>query len=125
MNLSVMCLAACSTPHSLVHTPNLYTQSNQTYPSDSVSEAYQNVSPELFFVTDRKKDENQRYASARSPSMSFGKVNVDFGDDITWDELITLSNAKHRDKDITLKISQTQELTRFPETPLPFEMNDV
>ncbi len=124
VTLAVSCLAACSTPHTLVDTPNLYAKTETLYPSETVAPSYQTASPELFYVTDRKVSETGGYEAGRSASMAFGFVNVAFGEDLSWHELTQLSGSKTREKDIPLTLSHRQEIIRFPETPLPFEQRD-
>ncbi|MEM6903212.1 MAG: hypothetical protein AAF556_08240, partial [Pseudomonadota bacterium] len=97
--LPVLMLAACSTPHMLVNTPNIYALTDQSYPADEVAPPYQTVEPELFYVTDRQADDKTsqgHYAAGRSASMAFGSVTVRFGEDMAWSDLVSVSNQNTR-----------------------------
>lgn len=117
-------LSACSTPHMLPNTPNLYAASEISYPYEDVAPGYQTSSPDLFFVSDRFRSAEGDYIAQRSASMAFGKVTVNFGDQINWDELVRISSTRQRDQDIPLTLSNIEEITHFPATPLPFDMVD-
>ncbi len=120
-------LSGCSTPHTLPDTPNLYTAPASTYPSEDVAPSYQTSSPDIFYITDRFRSPDiaeTTYISERSASMAFGKVNVCFGDEMSWEELVHISAVKSRDDEIPLTLSDIDEITRFPQTPLPFEIID-
>ena len=112
-------LSACSTSHPLVDTPKLYTHS-KAYPSEKISANLKTTTPEIFFVTDRQPDNNSGYGSKRSASMAFGTVKIAFGQDLTWEELSKASSLENREQNILLNLVETEEIVRFPETPLPF-----
>ena len=117
----------CSSSHKLVKTPNLYTQSDG-YPADGVSMANRTASAEIFYVTDRApsadKEGTLSYGIERSSSMAFGTVTTSFGKDLTWEELADASGTSSRDHKVVLEVSGIEEITRFPETPLPFSMKN-
>jgi len=123
----VFILSACSSAHILVDTPNLYAMS-QSYPSRDIAEVYETTTPEIFFVTDRQvevsDDDTHLYGSARSSSIAFGTVTVQFGQDLSWDTLEAASNTQTRDRDIFLNVTDIDEIVRFPEIPLPFRVEN-
>ena len=123
----VFILSAYSSVNVLVDTPNLYT-SSQVYPSQDIAEGYETTRPELFFVTDRQVESSDNswnfYGTKRSSSIAFGTVEVQFGHDLSWDALAAASNTQRRDNDIFLNATDVNEMVRFPETPLPFRVEN-
>ncbi len=120
-------LLSCAPAPNLTQTPTVYLQ--QDYPADEIPVGLQTTQPKLYFVTDRfVSDEwtNQEpYSSDRSPSMAFGEVTVSFGEDQDWDKLVQSSEAEERANDISLKITDADELIRFPSTPLLFDLSNT
>ena len=123
----IFILSACSSVNTLVDTPNLYA-SPQAYPSQDVVEGYATTSPELFFVTDRQVEIDDKawnhYGTERSSSLAFGTLKIEFGHDLSWDALATVSSARTRDNDIYLNVTDINEIVRFPATPLPFRVEN-
>jgi esterase/lipase superfamily enzyme len=123
----LLILSACSSAHILVETPNLYA-SAQTYPSRDIAGVYETTTPELLFVTDRRVENSNNvlhfYGTDRSSSIAFGTVNVQFGDDLSWDALEAASNTQTRKKDIFLNVKDINEIVRFPAIPLPFRVEN-
>ena len=76
---------------------------------------------DLLYVTDRapaaKPGEPLPYTAERSRSMAFGSVRVEFGEDMTWDELVKQSTAGERPAPLELKLGEVKELGRFPNVP--------
>lgn len=64
------------------------------------------------------------YGIERSSSMALGSVNVSFGKNLSWQELSDASGTKSRNRKITLEITDLEEIVRFPESPLPFHMQN-
>lgn len=113
-------LSACgSARHALVDTPNLYIYSDE-YPETTLPTNLQTVIPDIFYVTDRRPEADGHYGSERSASMAFGKAHISFGEDLTWAELSKASSTAKRQEDIFIDLASTEEIIRFPETPLPF-----
>jgi len=56
--------------------------------------------------------------------MAFGSVKVAFGQELTWEDLSKASGARERNQSIYLTVANTDEIVRFPETPLPFSVQD-
>lgn len=123
----VMLLSACGASHSLVDTPNLYAYV-KPYPSETVAPVHQTPSAELFFVTDRRPgaavDGTPSYGSKRSSSMAFGRIAIEFGQGLSWEDLVKASSSAERDEAIPLFAKAPEERVRFPETPLPFTVQD-
>ena len=75
---------------------------------------------DLLFVTDREPAEQTGdlpYSAKRSHSMAFGSATIEFGRDLSWDELAKASTATQRDHPVQLKLGLTTEHGRFPATP--------
>jgi esterase/lipase superfamily enzyme len=123
----ILVLSACSSAHVLVDTPNLYV-SSQAYPSQDIAEGYATTRPELFFVTDRRVKSSDNvthfYGTDRSSSIAFGTVEIQFGQDLSWDALEAASITQSRDNDILLNVVDINEIVRFPEIPLPFRVEN-
>jgi len=82
---------------------------------------------DLLYVTDRarstKPDDPPSYSADRSRSMAFGSVTVDFGENMTWDELVRLSTASERPAPLDLELGSVKELGRFPH--IPYDVKDT
>ena len=119
-------LNACGSTHPLVSTPNIY--SNNNFPVDEIPISQQTTTPNILYVTDRLAEKDKKgnliYQSKRSSSMVVGEISVAYGEDISWEDLIEASNTQKRGTKINLEISETNELVRFPATPMPFELNN-
>ncbi|MEM8578106.1 MAG: alpha/beta hydrolase [Pseudomonadota bacterium] len=100
--------------------PNLF-RAGSNYQAERVPEGLRSTAPTMFYVTDRMP-EGQGYGSARSDSMAFGSAQVSYGSGLTWEELVARTHAG-RGGD-ALRVTQTTEMVRFSETPLPFVRQD-
>jgi esterase/lipase superfamily enzyme len=111
----------------MMPTPNVLTQEGQ--------DIYGNIAPELkstevqlFYITDRKPEQdeegNLRYGFGRSASVAFGKVVVNLGTDITWDDLLEASRSQQRLKPVKMEVKSLEEILRGPGTPLPYKEVD-
>lgn len=125
--LTLLVLSACSTTHPLVDTPNLYRYSIG-YPEENILPDLKTTTADIFFITDRQQealpDGILFYGTERSASMAFGTAKIEFGPDLTWEELANASNAAPREQDILLELIDAEEIVRFPETPLPFSIQN-
>lgn len=106
----------------LVPTPNVYA----TAPGDAfnaVPERYRTTEPAILYVTDRLPaeagDDRLRYGYRRSRSLAWGECTVEFGQDLSWDELETLSVTPSRPRAVPLRVGAISERGRFPSVPLP------
>lgn len=89
------------------------------YPAEQIPQVLRTVDPEILYVTDRER-EGAGYGSERSHSMAFGAAQVSFGENLTWEQLLTRTrNATDRRKG-SLTVSGAKEIVRFDSTPLPF-----
>lgn len=119
--VGVLLLAACAPTRDLVATPTLFAAKGK-YPDTEIPSRMRTTSPTLFFVTDRQADSDGEYSAARSSSMAFGSVDVTYGDNISWQQLATLSAAEKRAHSVPLHFGKASEIARFPATPLPFSV---
>jgi esterase/lipase superfamily enzyme len=83
---------------------------------------------DLLFVTDRtpKKSDDGilKYGAGRSASVGFGSVIVEIGNELSWQELVALSETKLRSTSPPIHITSLNELERFPATPHTFRVVD-
>jgi len=123
--VSLLLLAACSSGHTLVDTPNVYV-GGQGYPADEIPTALQTSVANILYVTDRKADQdkegNLTYKAERSTSMVVGNARVQYGKNISWEALKTASQSAKRAEKIKITVADRRELVRFPATPIPFGM---
>ena len=57
----------------------------------------------------------------RSASMAFGASTLSFGDGLSWNQLLPITNTAGRSHKVPLNITKTEEIMRFDSTPIPFE----
>lgn len=117
-------LAACSSTHVLMPTPNLYT-GEKGYPESEVKPEQKNSQLDLLYVTDRLPDyekDSLEYSSGRSASLAFGSVIVEIGKQLSWDQLVKASQTPSRDESLEISVIKRTELGRFPETPHAFSI---
>lgn len=111
------------TVDSLSRAPNLYSEYN-FYPAAEVPEALRTVTPDLYYVTDRRAVDAPgvwpRYGHERSDAMVFGASSVRFGEGMGWDDLVAFSARADPRQQVALHVERNRELVRFPPTPLPF-----
>lgn len=123
--LTLSFLTACSTVHRLPTTPNIY-NADSPYPAQSIATVNQDTTSKVFYITDRQPmpdvDGNLNYSGARSPSMAFGEATIEFGKDLSWDELAAISHMQSDRPSVKTKIKSLDEINRFPATPLVFSM---
>jgi esterase/lipase superfamily enzyme len=110
-----------SGPMQMMPTPNLYV-GGDVDPFTEVPPELQNNKAEVIYLTDRvidlnPKEPNNPYGFGRSRSVAYGVSQVEFGDDISWDDLVAASRSKLRSVNLPLSIPWTQEYGRFPPTP--------
>ncbi|MGH7177878.1 MAG: alpha/beta hydrolase, partial [Tepidisphaeraceae bacterium] len=111
----------CGGKPQLMATPNLYTHP-ELKPYADVPPALQHNRVEVLYVTDRllEKDATPQapvYGSKRSRSVAFGISEVQFGTDVTWDQLVEASTSSKRSVKLEMNVIKTTELRRFPPTP--------
>src|SRR5690242_10994248 len=112
--------AGCGGAPSLMSTPNLYTHGDVD-PFPDVPPSLQNNHAEVLYMTDRKPEEpneiGQHYGYKRSRSVAVGVCDVEFGHDVSWEQLNVASRTSDREVKLPVKIVSIKEIVRFPETP--------
>lgn len=125
--VSMILLVGCSTSRPLMPTPSVYTDKTGNYFED-IPAPLRTPGVDVLFATDRIPEEDEsgdlRYGYQRSGSLAFGKVQVNLGHDLTWDELVKLSETANRDRPMEVSLGPVDELGRFPATPAPFLVVD-
>jgi esterase/lipase superfamily enzyme len=115
-------LSACTSVPKLTKTPTVY--AGKKYPEQAIPKQQRTTQPEIYYITDRLPTDLNvggiTYSSERSPSMVFGKVKVSYGENSSWAELVESSNTVNRKTGYKLQITSTNELIKFPPTPLAF-----
>jgi len=113
--------AGCGGKPQLMATPNLYANCGVD-PFPNVSPALQNNKVEVLYVTDRapekgSKPEVAEYGHKRSRSVAFGVSEVEFGKDVSWDQMVKASTSAKRSVKLEMVVNKSKELCRFPPTP--------
>jgi esterase/lipase superfamily enzyme len=115
-------LVGCSSTPTLMPTPNIYLEGGG-YPESSVPRGLRSNQVELLFVTDRapetSADGTLVYGTGRSASLGFGLAIVEIGSDLTWQQLVEMSETSSRSSP-AIRVVSRSELGRFPPTPHPF-----
>jgi len=114
-------LGGCATNYTLMPTPTLYSsaQAKPLFTASSVGS--QGLAVDVLFITDRAAAEqagDPPYTARRSRSIAFGSALVEFGQNVTWDELVKESTAAQRGSALHLQLGSVRELGRFP--PIPY-----
>ena len=118
----LLVLAGCGgRPYQLMPTPNIYA-TGQRDPFPDVPPALQNNRVDVLYLTDRALEpgstpEHPTYGYKRSRSVAFGVAEVQFGKDVSWDQLVEASRTQKRSVDLPMTIARTTEIVRFPPTP--------
>ena len=124
---AMLVLMGCATSRPLMPTPAVYVDQKEGLFED-VPPALRTPDVDVLYVTDRESerddDGNLRYGYGRSKSVAFGSVVVDFGDDLTWDELVEITQSSTVDRPIELSVRSIDEIGRFPKTPAPYRVVD-
>lgn len=113
-------IAGCATQPQLMPTPTLYTGVNAKALFTDLPAAHRRPPLDLLFITDRARGgprDSASYTADRSHSVAFGSTTIAFGEDSSWDELVTKSIVTPRVDPVPLKLGPTTEIGRFPATP--------
>ena len=114
-------------PTPLAPTPNLYWATGE-HPFDEVPEPWRTTDTKILYATDRLGETDERigikYDYRRSQSVVFGEATVQFGNDLTWEELVEESITKKRQRDVPMKLAHAEELVRLPPSNTPMELTD-
>jgi esterase/lipase superfamily enzyme len=111
----------CAKPPQLMPTPNLYT-SGELDPFPDVPPVLRNNKVDVLYITDRAMEpggsaQAPKYGYGRSRAVAFGTSQVQFGKDVSWDQLVRASRSRERSVDLPVSVAATTELGRFPPTP--------
>lgn len=84
---------------------------------------------DVLYITDRLKTINQvgqpEYGTERSPAASYGVVNVEAGNDLSWEHLVNYSLGKEGyTGKLPIHLNAIKEVGVFPATPYLFEIVD-
>ncbi len=111
----------------LMPTPNLYAESDENPWAELPSEL-QGTTVDVLYLTDRepreRSDGRVTYGYGRSWSLAFGSVEVQIGNDATWEELVAASRTHKRTGSWPVKVTSITEMIRFPKSPFPFIEHD-
>ncbi len=112
----------CSTY--LAAPPRIYTTEGQT-PYAAVAPELRTTDVPLIYATDRKPEEgsgeaDRKYTYERDRSVAFGICHVQFGRDMSWDELVKATCDPKQTVPVTIQMGRTEELGRLPETAYEF-----
>ncbi len=119
--------AGCSSTPKLMPTPNIYLEDGR-YPESSVPQGFRSNKVDLLFVTDREPETTADgalvYGYKRSASLGFGSAIVEIGDDLSWQELVAMSETSSRRSSPPIRVLTRTEIARFPATPHAFLIVD-
>jgi esterase/lipase superfamily enzyme len=119
----------CGGPTPLMPTPNIYAR--------GFAQPFENLPPEMrtnavdvLYMTDRKPEpkstpQYMQYGVKRSRSVSYGIATVEFGKDVSWEQLEAASKTSKRKVELPMNITKVMEVGRFPETPKSLALSDV
>ena len=96
LSLLALLLVGCSSTPKLMPTPNIYTNGG-SYPESNVPTDLKSNKIDLLYVTDRDPETTDNntleYGIRRSASLGFGSAIVEIGSDLTWQELVEMSET--------------------------------
>jgi esterase/lipase superfamily enzyme len=124
--LAVAQCAGCAggkTP--LMPTPNLYARGDFD-PFADVPSQLRRSGVDVLYLTDREREikspadsgpDNPTYGFDRSRSVAFGVSHVEFGENVSWEQLVQASRTSKRSVKLPMIQTKTTEVGRFPPTP--------
>lgn len=123
-SVTFLVLTGCQSQRALMPTPNLYLQEEAKTAFSEVPEHFRTNYVDVLYVTDRAsvRDEDGKisYTLERSPGAAFGTCRVQFGKDLTWEELVQDSmNEKRRNK-TNLTLIDINEMAISSNMPVRF-----
>ena len=125
--LLTLLLVGCSSTPKLMPTPNIYAYGGN-YPESSVPPGLKSNEVNLLFVTDRAPETTAEgtleYGAGRSASTGFGSAIVEIGNNLSWQELVKISETSSRSTSPPVRVTSRTELGRFPATPHAFLVVD-
>lgn len=118
---SILVLSACSSQRVLMPAPNVYQGSDAKSLFTELPDSLRSNEIDLLYVTDRLPETGEdgrfMYGYGRSYSLAFGSTRIALEPDMSWDELERVSLMEERDPRITLRLTDIEEIGRFPDTP--------
>ncbi len=91
-SLVLLGVTGCQSQRALMPTPNLYLREEARDAFSRVPEHFQTDYVDVLYVTDRvplkDKDGKISYTMERSPGAGFGICRVQFGKDLSWEQLV-------------------------------------
>lgn len=107
--------------------PNLYVQ-DPSSAFAAVAPALQVPDASVLYATDRSVERliegRPEYGYRRSRSLSYGLAEVQFGNRLSWDELVRASTSRDRKEPVSLDVSTITEAGRLPPVPAELEVKD-
>jgi len=126
--LVILFLAGCQSQRALMPTPNLYLRQEAKSAFSQVPEHFQTDYVDLLYVTDRvpleSEDGKISYTKERSPGGGFGICRVQFGKNMSWEELVQDSLNQKRKHKINLVVTDINEMARSSRIPIRFIRQD-
>ena len=120
-------LAACTGQRKMMPTPSVNVTEGPSLYENLPAELQTTAAP-VFYVTDRVPERDEKgkmgYGYERSASLAFGRAVVDLGEEITWEDLLAASRTNKRTKKVKLEVVDLEEITRAPNSPIPFTVVD-
>jgi len=115
--------AGCASPRLLAPPPNIYSADNP-YPELAIPDRLRVPEAEIIFATDRVWDPDaDRYVPQRSPKLSIGRLTVNIGSNVEWDDLMVLAKGTGVPVDWPrLSIGEIHQTIEFPATPIPYSL---
>jgi esterase/lipase superfamily enzyme len=112
--------SGCQSSPQLMPTPNLYAWGDFD-PYADVPPQLQNNCVEVLYMTDRSPQGDSQHTMAygfgRSRAVAVGVSVVQFGNDVSWPELVQASRSLKRSVKLDVTVPKTTEIVRFPVTP--------
>lgn len=108
----------------MMPTPNLYSTGGEPLFGELAPEL-RTPSVDLLYVTDRRVEKdasgNLNYGYGRSSSLAFGSARVELGDELSWEELVTINTQEQgRSSRPSIGVVSIEERGRFPATPYQY-----
>ena len=125
--LALLLLGVMGCQRTLMPTPNIYL-CDVNAPFAEINKSFQNNYVDVVYATDRASEYDKRgnvvYTSKRSKSLAYGTCRVEFGKNISWEELVQDSYTDKRKHSLSLSLTQVQEMGQTPDIPLRLVKQD-
>jgi|GEM_PF-274698 len=118
--LSLLVTVGCES--SLAPLPNIC-ECRDPSPIASVPESRRTSTVDVIYATDRRAgedlDSRLDYTWKRSKSLGFGVARVEFGENLSWSELVGANGNSHPLRPVNLHLREIEEVGRLSPTPIP------